>query len=1587
MTEYQNDYANVKSLYDSPSDEKIHDSFFAYFPEKFTNPVSTVSFSGKSNDLGMGKGNEGDTVAVFAYGFLYALTPLNSNTYKLGSHTTDGSDWTTKSFYKFYSLTNFKGINIEDFLKNSKSLPYCGGDTITDSNHVERNSNSWSIDYFPCNLDSNSLEGEYFVMIDLLAQITDGNINNDIIESEINIARFVSEETSAYGADLNRADSIPSYVISQTRLTPEELNELFKENVENTTWLCKAAGGKIFSDVFGDVLPYEILDADTKSHYCCGDDINEKYTFDNDGKTYHCENKEWSDGTPKTMCGELVKPFNKVNYYYEDEANNKTADSQYKFYEIETGSLDGSDGCCGDDSSFKCELKKDLSDLDCSEFSNNENLCRLAGCTFAPSTCEFKDCSDFHSFSSGSCVDAPDYCYYDEYDDDCVNKEIPVGYCDDGTGGCKDSCSTISAECTGTVENDPCSNIKSFEECEDANSYCNPFEGNDLGYVSKNSRYFCNKDDYIKEGKENINYFDLDNNKVFWSWWDAREYDVPFKIHNIENVDYISNGEKWYYCGGSDTNPPIANSNAERIKEAQTFSLASDSGSFRCIDTLNQLSNFFKGDSFPGYFQRCENASDDTFCCSTERFKDIYYEAGYFGDSCYSNCYVNQELLEKFLSDDVKSSFTESFCNLFPSDTLCSSKIVGTVVLNEGGEGNSYTLLKDDCSFDLSNCLTPTVSIEDSCASIKNTRIGDERYNGILCNYNSDESPQYCVTGKYALTKDTKSNDGGTSFCCLTSAKTSYTPNTACISTEEEEMDPASCAETGGQYLSDASLAICSSPAGAIGGCCIGGKWDLDKQKAIFTDLKQNKSFICYQHGQDQRIAECCTDFVTCNNYDYGGTSKSIFNDLIPSQDNTYFGKGGSIHTLENFDNYELTTEGVTKLFDLVKIQTGVKRDRPFSLSFETKFRNNNDWSTFDFLEFDVGYNLNEIVNISLVDGSTNVCNYAFNEHLTNGNATMRWHHVVVNLSDNDCGGFNFSDVASMKLTTNYESGFSIVIDSIYLSGGSNTQNAFCTGNFGSWVSNLDGPTNDDGFIGSNPGFTTYGKYWYACESQASFDWSGHLCCGDDTIIPYSESIEQNQFGGEFYNDSSMGCFGGTPVYENWRVGDSLNDETYNDLLYFNGEFHSCNTNNRDLKITYDGKTISNSDLVTDTKKVYEVLGEFICGPEGKWLSVDEVPRARIIAAKLYNLTFSEGNNQYANYEIVCDSFDEVSPYSTVHEDKKSLKTLFNSDSITDFCTLKFTEGNQEKTLIGLSLSEPVRAFLDSIKSHVEIISDEDLNDEESDNFISACDDANSGFSTNDDFFKVCDVNVNNLKIAYNPDFKILFIAQSSSRRDFNSLFQADEGRIKVLFESFIDTFKNLFSNIFSSRDINDDFVINTNVQLPVLLSDSVSYQHIYLAGFGNKKITAYKTSYMDGKQSVPLINIEYDNFITVVKPIALNYYNKEDYSINYTRGNNKQIITIENPDSKHSFENEFDWRTLTTMLKINNVDGNSPITAANLNNDGVVDAGELCDYNNGNPVFKYSNLNCHFWDSSYPRTDANVSCTSDGEIDFSECS
>ncbi|MFW5865540.1 MAG: hypothetical protein ACOCU6_00420 [Nanoarchaeota archaeon] len=1270
--------------------------------------------------------------------------------------------------------------------------------------------------------------------------------------------------------------------------------------------------------------------------------------------------------------------------------------------------LDGSDAVCGDDNGT-CHSTQEPLQLSCSDFSSNKTECVLFGCDF---------------------------------------EMVGVG------GGV----------CKGSIN---ISSLNKYECKHLSQKHNNSFVwSSDHGYVTPNGdKYFCNKDlketsDAGSDSESQSGEQELTVNKDLakWKWWNAEQH--PYYIHQYDNVDFISNSQEWFYCNATTRDLPNQGRPMDDYLSTVNYSVFDrPSGSdilFTCTDVMNNLyeNDFFEEEvtDFSGFTTSngafpCSDSEIDACCDSNPEYNDVEkFSWDSFYQDCLSECSINQKSIENDISQ-------QNFCELYPFLSDCESTEQQDI------QSISDRLEKDACSFDLNACLQDTIFLDKKCEEITPDEDGFE---GKPCAQNP-----ICPTGNYAVTEDVISGD--IRSCCLLDpdAQAGYGSQEVCEPIDKN-LNKKTCTEDyRGDWLnvsnpSEMRQYACSSHNNNSN-CCVGGDWTplFDTGKlAILTSQAQPEQFICYPYNGASKIAECCNSYSTCTNSQQ---------DSLGNNGYGAFGKGGTLYTVENFDGYNDTTG---EYIDYVRRETQIKDNFVLtqSISGSDYYYQPGDWSNFDTLHFDIGYNHNVITDLTIHNGSQTCTIKNLPQYFTNGNATMRWHHVriadvkilceepIINddqtvlstdqlstdgsstqISTNSTSleegssssgssaqgtsGSGSSTPLQQYITSDFWTGIeeikvhietsqtevSMVADNIYLENNADDDvtNYYCAGDFGQWVENLDGPT-DEGFqTDADP--KEYGAQWYACESQASYDWTGRRCCGDDTESFNYDPTDQAP--GEYFADVKAGCYGGVPVYNDMTVGEALlldDGNIHHNLLYYEGKFHSCaNSGNwfKDYDISYAPQTTptkravgmgkQNTALFNSTNSTFTVLGTHVCSPDGLWVAKDEISTTRFIASKMYNLTFDEDGNQYSSYEITCDSLNRVTPYNSTQIEGAGLEEL-STNHLNDFCTLRYKENQEEKMLVGLSFGdEPVEAFLYNMSGHASLVNA--IEDEKRSQFSKLCNDIKPESTSSQEFFVECDAinsGASGPRLAYNPDFNILFFSMVEDEYiDFNGLFkQDDNSRIIAYVDHVWSRFISLFEGWFSSTTAKD-FTNATQVRsdsalMPQFMNSSIDWTKLHISNEGDRHMQALVETRPTNNQGAmsTVYTVTYDNLRTSVKRIADEYTDYDELlEVGYMRGNESQVISIINPKPRYeTFQPDFDVRRFTTALEMDSTITGSKIT--DQRGDGVVRIGELCDHDNqGNPVFKYGNANCSFWNESYAK--GTVDCNSDGTLDYSDCS
>ncbi len=437
------------------------------------------------------------------------------------------------------------------------------------------------------------------------------------------------------------------------------------------------------------------------------------------------------------------------------------------------------------------------------------------------------------------------------------------------------------------------------------------------------------------------------------------------------------------------------------------------------------------------------------------------------------------------------------------------------------------------------------------------------------------------------------------------------------------------------------------------GYCCFGQCVDIPN-----IVPKANK-IICFKNDGKDAFAECCADGSsieeTCYNYNNLG-----------SLDSLVFPQGTSFYSLNSFDYKKngLLVSGVRKI----------------SIPSYTIPTTNHDITGFKAITFSFAANegLSNFTISLMVGGSWHklASGLTLANFSTTGSVAFRWHRIVIPLE-------NFEDlhpgttITVVLFNHTTDSSFTALIDNLELIpntlSGLVSYERFCTGH--NWISDYDN--------------SSFGKF--ACDAVAGFGWTGHYCCGDDTTVNADEK--------EFFNDSIAGCWGGVFVPENILVGYALNDDSLNDILFFDNQFWVCDPESSksnvypyNVTVWFDndnsgGRLIPNGVDSNNFVPAFTVKGRWFCSFDGVWKPLESFPGYRALVAYMLNLSLSNSGD---NFTLYCD--DEGFALNQLPE---GFEGLFNSS----VCVASFKNNNKHRLVIGGVVGN-VSKFIEAVNSY-----------------------------------------------------------------------------------------------------------------------------------------------------------------------------------------------------------------------------------------------------------------------------------------------
>jgi hypothetical protein len=985
----------------------------------------------------------------------------------------------------------------------------------------------------------------------------------------------------------------------------------------------------------------------------------------------------------------------------------------------------------------------------------------------------------------------------------------------------------------------------------------------DIGYVNPDSQqYFCNKDaaDYEEGELPIIVYSHLGYPvNANWYWWDATKHGVGYKVHHAIDTDFVSTGytpsAQWAFCAayGNEVFNGISIPNLETFVDAAPINMRAcplvppDVGPGNGVPINYHISYDHRDSCNP------ESSNWDDYRAQ--------FEGAYTEGCCVSyDPDVNDD--EAFYYDVEDGP---EFCP-FP----CYSWF-GENRSPDPGEG--YQAPED---MDFVKGDPAPYSDQESGSPFQTCDELDDLYDPDRDLTRICEPTEMCINGYFILSSDAGS-------CC-------YGENAACVAIQD-----LTCAEVGvaqGQEyrlipqntvgVSCESVVI-TSDAGPDDDyyCCIGAIiWEQDE----LIPFSSNESFVCYQEQGNSVFAECCSESV-CQTF------------IAPDDYYNVFSQGSALHTVRSFDR--INGPGVTDYYRGTNITFSNVGD-----TFDISLNDNDvwgDWSYYNVLEFDLLYEGQKWPSqFFLIDDDENIVMQGnMSDYSIVANFTDRyWHHIIIDFTDYK---YVIDNITMNKIVFNISGADRISPPSVVYydnfvlkSDDPEKDNYYCTGPFGSWIPSLTAEavppeTND---------FQEYGPYWYACDAQLSFKWTGSRCCGADTQIG-DDSVK------EFYNDSWAGCWKGVFVADGQTVSEVLLDNSIDPhIMYYQGQFHSC-------KIP-DTRSGINGDFVeTIVEEAFATKGNYYCHPSNRWLPLSQLSTTRILASKM--LDMAKNSDYFDRFSLFCG----LNESETVVNNYLGLNV--NTSFIRSICVLKYMEegGDVDKVIMGFDYdSDNVSKATDDIIKRFHPLQEQTVD----------CSTLPI-ITSNEEFFSSC-VGDTDIHVYGNRPYQLLLF----------SMEEVDEFEPEGFFENIWEGLINFFRNIFGIEQREQI----RRAMIPIEL-DHASFEEVYITRMGDKYVDGVKqkgyANYSDGSSYHPwYIRVEYvnlsNNVEPMLEPINLRTHGRKDYKA----GVNKQVIIVRDPF-------RFDWRYLTSNFRLISEGEayNFGSFEDNLHN-GVIDLYEECD-------------------------------------------
>jgi hypothetical protein len=1004
-----------------------------------------------------------------------------------------------------------------------------------------------------------------------------------------------------------------------------------------------------------------------------------------------------------------------------------------------------------------------------------------------------------------------------------------------------------------------------------------PLGARDLGGLTSDNANLC-----LDSWSEASKTVAIPNTSYAWFKADGTVKSKDFSQYLILQADktqFISNGAEWFQCAA--TGPTYT---ANGVGEYKTFKekLALADGTYNCNDTVDSIFKDITQDT-AAFISLCSDGMSPAACklaCDGENDCKGYcfsrtYKIGELIKTCGTNCAIKvgdpapySQLKDYFTTD---SDFETSMCTISKLEPECPK------VINPGGLNGGHGDYMDQvfCKQHQDICGAGTDSTSKTCKSLHE----DTGYS-----YSGDDTKicddtEYCDGGSFVQTADSDVN--ADKYCC-------YGQNAQC-----KVFETANCASVGGT-VKPATCDNCGCTGitkGVNADCCIGGNWvDYSSIK-----INSNESFVCYKEEGNALFRECC-GAAGCNNKD------NNLNGYSSLSGNVYSMQGVPLHSIVNFDNPAVSGTGTdTSVRSYYNRQTNDTLGN-LDVGFNNRYTYySTNWSNFNYLEFDIMYNNIDVnYELRLIDSKDVICYYNISKYISVKKGPSRWQHVILDISNlNNCNStvqFNIVKDINIAINGPNRTGINVLIDNFFLRTDGNSVNSkdlFCSGSWGDWVENLDGPNiyGDKGFYDqTEPELSAYGPYRDACEGISSFGWTGNVCCGDDT---------KSDNHGEYWVDSAGMCWNGTTVYNDMTVANALGLNSFmtewtssmneRSLLFYKNQLYSCNRSKsfyNDYSVSFNGKDklgkLIDSITVVD---FYSIRGNWICEEGNGWVNINNASKVRILASTLKNIAES----QNADYTLMCGNFSKtVNLFGTMIPAEINQKTGYAC--VLRMGNNKFEEDGNEKVIIGLETLVPYVQYNSSVLNKFTVMTI---------NSTDTC----SNLSTDIDageFFERCaeDDNSNNeFYVYYNAPLKLMLLSDGKiTAENVNN-----PGFLSFLQDAWTG-FKNFFARLFGSGS-NSNTVLDFDV--------NKFSKDFYISVQSGRTITGS----MEEIGSNISLRVDYLGLKTNVSMLyfALKSNFPSAYAIYSASGIDNQSIYVTAPKSAN-----VDWRLATSILRLN---------------------------------------------------------------------